>query len=51
MVAPEGKKEEWRSSEEGAVERDKVDRDPETQDIPREEFKRVLGERDPSQQQ
>jgi hypothetical protein len=45
VVAPDGSKEEWRSSEEGAVEKAKVARDPESQDIPPDEFRRILRER------
>ena len=42
VAGPAANKEEWRSSEEGAVERAKAGRDPETQDISPDEFKRVL---------
>jgi hypothetical protein len=45
VVGPEAKKEEWRSEEEGAVERDTAKRDPDTQEIPPDEFKRVLQKR------
>jgi hypothetical protein len=45
VVGPEATKDEWRSAEEGRVEQERVYRDPDTQDIPQEEFKRALLER------